>query len=153
MKIHQGFRLRRGRFSEPNRIYLITTVTQDRVPLFCNFWLGREVVRAMHHHHASEWVESLAFVVMPDHLHWLVQLEDTVSLSRLMQSFKAYTARRINHFFDTPGTRRWQHGFHDHALRSEEDLVQTARYVVANPLRAGLVKKLGDYPLWDAVWL
>jgi hypothetical protein len=28
-----------------------------------------------------------------------------------------------------------------------------ARYVVANPLRAGLVKRLGDYPLWDAIWL
>jgi len=29
----------------------------------------------------------------------------------------------------------------------------TARYIVANPLRAGLVERLGDYPLWDAVWL
>jgi hypothetical protein len=28
-----------------------------------------------------------------------------------------------------------------------------ARYVVANPLRAGLVQKLGDYPLWDAIWV
>jgi hypothetical protein len=28
-----------------------------------------------------------------------------------------------------------------------------ARYIVANPLRAGLVEHLGDYPLWDAVWL
>jgi hypothetical protein len=28
-----------------------------------------------------------------------------------------------------------------------------ARYIVANPLRAGLVEHLGDYPHWDAVWL
>ena len=28
-----------------------------------------------------------------------------------------------------------------------------ARYIVANPLRAGLVKQIGDYPLWDAIWL
>jgi len=28
-----------------------------------------------------------------------------------------------------------------------------ARYIVANPLRAGLVERIGDYPLWDATWL
>jgi hypothetical protein len=33
------------------------------------------------------------------------------------------------------------------------DLQSVARYIVANPLRAGLVKHLGDYPLWDAIWL
>lgn len=49
--------------------------------------------------------------------------------------------------------RVWQRGFHDRALRQEEDLIATARYVVANPLRAGLVDRIGDYPWWDAVWL
>ncbi|MNN82247.1 hypothetical protein D3C81_1991650 [compost metagenome] len=47
----------------------------------------------------------------------------------------------------------WQQGYHDRALRRDEDLVKLARYVVANPLRAGLVEKLGDYPLWDAIWV
>jgi hypothetical protein len=28
-----------------------------------------------------------------------------------------------------------------------------ARYIIANPLRAGLVDRIGDYPLWDAMWL
>ncbi|MNE68641.1 hypothetical protein D3C80_1643130 [compost metagenome] len=49
--------------------------------------------------------------------------------------------------------RLWQKGFHDHALRREEDVKAVARYVVANPLRAGLVEKLADYPFWDAIWL
>jgi putative transposase len=47
----------------------------------------------------------------------------------------------------------WQDGYYDRALRKEEDLQQIARYIVANPLRAKLVNKIGDYPLWDAVWL
>ncbi|MGH8412134.1 MAG: REP-associated tyrosine transposase, partial [Pseudomonas sp.] len=38
-------------------------------------------------------------------------------------------------------------------IRRDEDLPAVARYIVANPLRAGLVEKIGDYPLWDAVWL
>jgi len=49
--------------------------------------------------------------------------------------------------------RLWQPGFHDRALRREQDLQPLARYIVANPLRAGLVKRLGDYPLWDAIWV
>ncbi|MBB5859537.1 hypothetical protein GGR69_001194 [Xanthomonas arboricola] len=28
-----------------------------------------------------------------------------------------------------------------------------ARYLIANPLRAGLVARVGDYPFWDAIWL
>jgi putative transposase len=38
-------------------------------------------------------------------------------------------------------------------LRNEESVIDAARYIIANPLRAGLVKRVGDYPLWDAVWL
>jgi hypothetical protein len=44
-------------------------------------------------------------------------------------------------------------GFHDHAVRSEEELPALARYIVANPVRAGLVARTGLYPHWDAVWV
>ena len=47
----------------------------------------------------------------------------------------------------------WQRAFFDHGLRDDEDTAKVARYIVANPLRAGLVTKLGDYPHWDAIWL
>ena len=47
----------------------------------------------------------------------------------------------------------WQKGFHDHAIRKDEDIKAVARYIIANPLRAGLVENIGDYPFWDAVWL
>jgi putative transposase len=43
--------------------------------------------------------------------------------------------------------------FYDHAVRKDEDVQGIARYIVANPLRAGLVKHIGYYPLWDAIWL
>ena len=46
-----------------------------------------------------------------------------------------------------------QAGYYDHALRQEEDMQKIARYIVANPIRAGLVNKVGDYPHWDAIWL
>jgi len=37
--------------------------------------------------------------------------------------------------------------------RCDEGLRAVARYVIANPVRAGLAERVGDYPFWDAVWL
>jgi len=96
--------------------------------------------------------DTLAFVVMPDHFHWLFALGDGNQLAPLVKSVKSFSARRINLILGDSG-RVWQPGFHDHALRRDEDVAQVARYVVANPLRAGLVERLGDYPLWDAAFL
>ena len=143
-------RLRRGRCSIANQIYFVTTPTYERIRLFDNFWLGRIVVESLRREerHAN----TLAFVVMPDHLHWLLQLKDSRSLSNCVNTVKSYAARRINEERGREGAI-WQTGFHDHALRREEDLESVARYIVLNPVRAGLVRSVGHYPLWDAVWV
>jgi REP element-mobilizing transposase RayT len=49
--------------------------------------------------------------------------------------------------------RIWQRGFYDRSIRKEDDLIDIARYIVANPVRAGLVTSIRDYPLWDSIWL
>ncbi|SCZ57308.1 REP-associated tyrosine transposase [Thiohalomonas denitrificans] len=144
--------LRRGRFSEPGRIYLVTTATNHRRPLFTDFHLSRLAIKELRQSDMRGRCETLAFVLMPNHLHWLLQLRDT-DLSRLLRLFKAHSGKVINAACGTPAHRIWQPGFHDHALRKEEDIVKVARYVIANPLRAGLVRRVGDYPHWDAVWL
>ncbi len=146
-----GSDLRKGRVSEVGRAYLLTTVIDGRRPLFADFQLGRLLVAEMRNEHESRRVVSLAWVIMPDHMHWLLTLEQG-TLGQLMQRIKSRSAIAINTRLGR--TRRvWQKGFHDHALRAEEDLAATARYVVANPLRAGLVRHIGDYPLWDAIWV
>jgi REP element-mobilizing transposase RayT len=144
-------RLRTGRYAEPNRIYLLTTNTLGREPVFADYALGRLVVHQFRRAYDLGLAKSLAWVVMPDHFHWLVELENC-SLRKLMRQTKSLITRDVN-LSNGRGGPLWQQGYHDRALRREEDLVQLARYVVANPLRAGLVEKLGDYPLWDAVWV
>jgi len=89
---------------------------------------------------------------MPDHFHGLVQLGDGVSLSQEIGRLKGQSARALNEKLIRQGPV-WQRAFHDHALRKEEDLRAAARYLVANPVRAGLVSSVKHYPFWDAVWL
>ncbi|PNB70961.1 transposase [Pseudomonas sp. GW456-E7] len=144
-------RLRTGRYPESNRIYLLTSNTLGREPVFKDFGLGRLVVKQFQYAQEQYWANSLAWVVMPDHFHWLIELQQC-SLSQLMQKTKSLSTRAVNMSVGRKGSL-WQQGYHDRALRRDDDLVKLARYVVANPLRAGLVGKLGDYPLWDAIWV
>lgn len=149
---HRGHALRRGRHSESGQIYLITAVTDGRNSLFTDSMLARLLVSEMRYLHDERHLESLAWVVMPDHVHWLIEL-NSMSLPRVIQRLKSRSAIAINRTTGKTGARLWQRGFHDRALRQDEDLIATARYIVANPLRAGLVDRIGDYPWWDAVWL
>jgi len=147
----QASALRKGRASETGRAYLLTTVVAGRRPVFANWRIGRILVAELRSEHESGRVNSLAWVVMPDHLHWLLTLQEG-TLGNLMQRVKSRSAIAINAAIHR-ADRFWQKGYHDHAMRAEEDLPAMARYVVANPLRAGLASSPGDYPLWDAVWL
>jgi len=83
---------------------------------------------------------------MPDHFHWLLTLGENHSLSQAVRMLKNQSARKL-------GGSVWQKGFHDRAIRRSEDILSVARYVVANPVRAGLVRSVRQYPYWDAVWL
>lgn len=144
--------LRKGRFSTAGQVYFVTAVAKGRSPCFREFACGRLVVREMRSLDEEGLVRSLAWVLMPDHLHWLFELREAGDLAAVMKRFKARSARSINEFLMRRGTV-WQRAYYDHALREEEDVREIARYIVVNPLRAGLVTSLGEYPFWDAVWL
>ncbi len=173
--------LRKGRFSATNQIYVVTSVTLNRQPIFTDMRMGRILVNVMRDHAERGNVESLAFVVMPDHFHWLFTLCGEYSLSKLIGQVKGASAYQIGQIIASVGAasaainqsplkgaptvsndcgcglsrdkRIWQKGFHDHALRCDEDVRAVARYLVMNPVRAGIVSKIWDYPLWDAVWV
>ena len=146
-----GCRLRKGRVSEHDRIYLLTAVAYQRQPIFRDWRLGRLLVDQLRSAEEVSIATSLAWVVMPDHVHWLAQLHSG-SLAELMSRIKSRSSRAVNLARYQHG-RLWQRGYHDRALRKEEDLKDAARYIISNPLRAGLVRRVGDYPLWDAIWV
>ena len=147
----QGYRaLRRHRSSIPGQAYLLTTVCRDRQRLFADPAVAAIVSRAMSATPLWSEAQLLAWVLMPDHWHGLVQLGRQRPLSALMQRAKADASRDCALALGLPPL--WQAGFHERMVRSDVDLAVLARYVVANPIRAGLVKRLDDYPYWGCVW-
>jgi putative transposase len=144
--------LRRGRRSLSGQVYLVTTHTLARKPLFADFDLAQRTARALSAPACWRSSQLLCWTLMPDHWHAIVELGEDESLSELMRRIKAASAIEVNRNRCAIGSV-WASGYHDHALRHEEDLIGVARYVVANPVRAGLVSRISDYPFWDAVWL
>ena len=144
--------LAKGRCSIENQVYFVTAVVNQRRPVFEDFYFFLNVIANMKLEHTRGSVDSIAWIVMPDHFHWLFALNHGNELAKVIKAFKGRSARDLNKYLGTRGSF-WQHAYYDHALRKDEDIKQVARYIVANPLRAGLVEKIEDYPHWDAIWL
>ncbi len=144
--------LRKGRHSIAGQTYLVTFTTAGRQPCFSEWPMAADAAR--HLAAAANWQDSslLAWVLMPDHWHGLIRLAEGDGLPARIGWVKAESARCLRKQYPgLPGI--WARAYHDRALRAEEDLIAVARYLVMNPVRAGLVSRPGDYPYWDAAWL
>jgi REP element-mobilizing transposase RayT len=86
------------------------------------------------------------FVIMPDHVHFFaVPTETARPLGQFVGRWKEWTAKAIIRAFAlTPPL--WQHRFFDHVLRSMESYAEKWEYVRQNPVRAGLVERVEDWP-------
>jgi putative transposase len=152
MAIHPGHHaLRRGRVSLPGQVYFTTTATAGRTRAFADFATACCVCRVLGSARSWHDAKALAWVLMPDHMHALVQLGE-VPLHTVLQSVHSRCAIAANRSLGMSGPV-WQGAYHDHALRSDDSLILAARYLIANPVRAGLVERVGDYPFWDAIWV
>ena len=144
--------LRKGRRSIAGQVYLVTFTTAGRACPFEDWSIAADASRILGD--ASSWAPSklLAWVLMPDHFHGLVQLAGGDELGFCVGRVKGISARALRRGHPDIGLI-WDRGFHDRALRAEDVVRAAARYLIANPLRAGLVEQIGDYPFWDAIWL
>jgi putative transposase len=144
--------LRKGRVSLPGSVYLVTFATSDRAPLFLDHGMAMRTCRAIIDRRL--WLQSslLAWVLMPDHWHGMVQLGDGETLPRLVGRVKANSAR-LARAGNQSARRVWATSFHDRALRHDESIASAARYILMNPIRAGLAPSPGKYPYWDAAWI
>jgi putative transposase len=124
--------------------YFLTFCTHARHPLFTNS--DRVVLVSSHIFNAAsaDHMAVIAYCFMPDHVHLLVegQAEDSDCLRfirRAKQSSGFHYQRQFGH-------RLWQRYGFERVLRHEEATLNVAKYILENPIRAGLVTSVEDYP-------
>jgi REP element-mobilizing transposase RayT len=164
---------------EPSITYLITTITRRRERLFEDNRFACIAHEDIAFYARKYGMISVAHVIMPDHLHWIVHpspedcerftreeqakgdrskyghAPERFYLSKIMEDFKRHTAHVINELRDAPYAEVWQEGFRDDALRIPDAIRGAVQYVILNPVKAGLVERPEDYPYlaWNAAWL
>ena len=83
------------------------------------------------------------FCLMPDHLHLLLRVGQA-GLVEVVGDVKSRTTREW--WAHGGGGALWQRSFYDHGIRGSRDFDETVRYIVENPVKAGLVEDWAEYP-------
>lgn len=123
-------------------MFFVTICAEKRgVNSLCREPAGTRLLdSAIFYRERGEWWLNLV-LLMPDHLHMLVAFPRDGEMATVVRVWKAYQSRTLG--------VKWQTGFFDHRLRSDESEEQKAEYIRLNPVRAGLVERPVDWP-W--VW-
>jgi REP element-mobilizing transposase RayT len=86
----------------------------------------------------------VVYCIMPDHMHALLEgLSDHADFRQYVRLFKQRTSFDWKQAY---GTQLWQRSYFDRVLRDDEDTISVARYILRNPVRAGLVREPLEYP-------
>jgi len=139
-----------GRCSLQNACYVVTAITTHHFPFFNHPANAQEVVRWLRASDAEKRTESLAWVVMPDRVHWLFRLHKQ-RLSSVVRSLKSRSAHALKQRNPTQD-RIWEPGCHAQSQCDERQLLARATDILSNPIRAGLAQGLHGYPFAWCRW-
>lgn len=128
--------------------YFLTFATHDRLARFADAQAVSLVWQQFLRAAKDTGFELPVVCFMPDHVH-LVALgtSDTSDLLAFIRKAKQFSGYYFSKQF---GQRLWQRDGYEHVLRDNEATGAVIRYVVANPVRAGLVRRLEDYPHFES---
>jgi putative transposase len=118
-------------------------------------WLRRpeisELVQDALLHFDHDRYRLLAWCLMPNHVHVVIEILGNHSLSDIVLSWKSFTSRRANIQLGRSGPF-WHADYFDHYIRDEEHLARTIEYVEQNPVKAGLIDVANGW-LWSSARL
>jgi len=92
----------------------------------------------------------LAWVIMPNHVHVLVEIW-TTPLGKLVQCWKKLVTDFVNARLHRTG-QWWQEDYFDRYMRDDAHFQKTVHYIEWNPVKAGLVKEPKEWPWSSAKW-
>jgi putative transposase len=140
---------RLDRIFAPSPIYFVTACSAGRRPLLANSAVSR-AFRDFAESGEKHGAYVGAYVIMPDHIHLFVALDEAETLSAWMKSLKNFLSKTLRG--QNVSAPHWQKGFFDHVLRSSESYSQKWEYVRENPVRAGLAMTWDEWPYGGEIW-
>jgi putative transposase len=124
--------------------YSLTFCTEQRQQHFTDASAVELAVQQLLRASREQKFAVLAYCFMPDHLHVLVEgnAEDS-DCKRFIKAFKQYSG-----YYHAQKYRKtlWQRYGFEHVLRDDEVTIEVAKYILANPVRAGLAETVEKYP-------
>jgi putative transposase len=140
-----GRRPRRlGRLFETNPLYFVTFCTHSRRPYLACDEVHAAFVAYSERAHRDFNIAVGRYVIMPDHVHVFVRGSQVFRLGPSVGRLKQALAKAAG--LSRAKRQLWEEGFFDRVLRNDESYAQKWNYVRENPVRAGLVKSVEDWP-------
>ncbi|HTX76814.1 MAG TPA: transposase [Terracidiphilus sp.] len=85
------------------------------------------------------------FVIMPDHVHLLLSVKDSMTIEKAMQMIKGRFSYRLRKEFAIMG-EVWQRGFSEVQVLDSASFESHRAYIAQNPVKARLVHAPEEYP-------
>jgi|SoiMethySBSTD1v2_1073268.scaffolds.fasta_scaffold1344325_2 putative transposase len=124
--------------------YFLTFCTYERRALFLESDAVVAVRSQIQRAANDQRFAVIAYCYMPDHVHMLVEGQaDDSDCRQFVSRAKQYSGFHYKAAFDQ---RLWQRYGYERTLRSDEASISVARYILENPIRARLVKRIDEYP-------
>ena len=98
--------------------------------------IAEMVAQALRHFNTQRY-RLLAWCIMPNHVHVVMQPIALATLPTILHSWKSFTTNQAQQRFGIEGPF-WQREYYDHLIRNEEALRRIITYVAENPLKAHL---------------
>ena len=90
----------------------------------------------------------LAYCLMDNHIHLILEMAGNESIGTLIQRIASRFVIRYNQKYERKG-HLFQGRFFGEPIETEQYLINAVRYVLQNPVRAGIVSAPGEYP-WSS---
>jgi putative transposase len=106
-----------------------------------------DICRTAMHYPDGKSYKLICYCIMPNHIHLVFELlpSDKKNVGKIMQSIKRFSARKSNLLLNRTGTF-WQEESYDRLVRDDRELYNVRRYVLLNPVKAGLTD---DWQSWQ----
>jgi REP element-mobilizing transposase RayT len=110
--------------------------------------IGGLVENALLHFDADRY-GLLAWCVMPNHVHGVIETHEGYPLGEVIHSWKSFTAKEANKLLERRGDF-WMPDYHDRFIRDDRHLAAVIAYIENNPVTAGLVDDAVQWPFSSA---